>query len=578
MEDTPVTRDDSRVATSPHRESHAPWYVQGLLALSAWLATLLVLLFVAGAEILSTEKGAVITGIVLCALAIGGLRVSTGLFGRQCLVAMGFAGQLLVLVGLLLPDLSLDSNVWLYVLLLGITVYVLGPDVLLRFLSAGMMALALGSLMAQHLMPEALQHDWLSTWLDMDTGATAVWLPVAVAGAWVAMIAFHLGYYATLGQGDSSSEASAASAVDDPSQTVFRKADRDPGDASGRAGFEPLRPLAWAFALAVQAMVWMAGGVSLTQLPHLWRANAGLALIIAAGVLLPAVCAVAVLWPRRRALTPGIVWGVPLGLLVLALCWLPSPGVAFALTWMLLGAGLRDLRLLIIGGISLLMYLVVYYYQLSIPLLDKAFWLAGAALLLFVLRALVYLVPRWMHTIELPADTPPAPVSAALRWRTAVILGGLAMVLVVVNYTIWQRETLLAHGRTIILELAPVDPRSLMQGDYMALNFAVGGPLRPGFDSDAPARPRDGYVVLTPDSNGVSQVVRTQADAQPVTGDEIALRYRIRDRDVRIVTNAYFFPEGQADHYAKARYGEVRVGDDGTGLLVRMLGEDRQPL
>jgi len=154
----------------------------------------------------------------------------------------------------------------------------------------------------------------------------------------------------------------------------------------------------------------------------------------------------------------------------------------------------------------------------------------------------------------------------------------LAMVLVVVNYTIWQRETLLAHGRTIILELAPVDPRSLMQGDYMALNFAVGGPLRPGFDSDAPARPRDGYVVLTPDSNGVSQVVRTQADAQPVTGDEIALRYRIRDRDVRIVTNAYFFPEGQADHYAKARYGEVRVGDDGTGLLVRMLGEDRQPL
>src|SRR5690606_31074396 len=58
---------------------------------------------------------------------------------------------------------------------------------------------------------------------------------------------------------------------------------------------------------------------------------------------------------------------------------------------------------------------------------------------------------------------------------------------------------------------------------------------------------------------------------------EILLRYRLRAEGVRIVTNAYFFPEGPADRYAAARYGEVRVGDDGTGLLVRMLGAARQP-
>ncbi|XOT97907.1 GDYXXLXY domain-containing protein, partial [Alcaligenes pakistanensis] len=28
-------------------------------------------------------------------------------------------------------------------------------------------------------------------------------------------------------------------------------------------------------------------------------------------------------------------------------------------------------------------------------------------------------------------------------------------------------------GQTVLLELAPVDPRSLMQGDYMSLNFAL---------------------------------------------------------------------------------------------------------
>ena len=42
------------------------------------------------------------------------------------------------------------------------------------------------------------------------------------------------------------------------------------------------------------------------------------------------------------------------------------------------------------------------------------------------------------------------------------------------NGSIWQREQLLGSGRVVILELAPVDPRSLMQGDYMALTFAAG--------------------------------------------------------------------------------------------------------
>ena len=87
---------------------------------------------------------------------------------------------------------------------------------------------------------------------------------------------------------------------------------------------------------------------------------------------------------------------------------------------------------------------------------------------------MVWLVPRLMRTREdgLRAILP--PVSAALRWRTVGVLGGLALVLAVANGSIWQREQLLGSGRVVILELAPVDPRSLMQGDYMALTFAAG--------------------------------------------------------------------------------------------------------
>ena len=65
---------------------------------------------------------------------------------------------------------------------------------------------------------------------------------------------------------------------------------------------------------------------------------------------------------------------------------------------------------------------------------------------------------------------------------------------------------------------------------------------------------------------------------QPRADGEVPLRYRVRDNSVRIVTNAYFFPEGQAKRYEVARFGELRVGENGEALLVRMLGADLQPL
>ncbi len=48
----------------------------------------------------------------------------------------------------------------------------------------------------------------------------------------------------------------------------------------------------------------------------------------------------------------------------------------------------------------------------------------------------------------------------------------LLVILAAVNWAIWDKEGHLAEGEVMYLELAPVDPRSLMQGDYMALNFA----------------------------------------------------------------------------------------------------------
>jgi uncharacterized membrane-anchored protein len=148
------------------------------------------------------------------------------------------------------------------------------------------------------------------------------------------------------------------------------------------------------------------------------------------------------------------------------------------------------------------------------------------------------------------------------KWLLGI---GLALVLIGVNYTIYARERLLAQGEMVLLELAPVDPRSLMQGDYMALNFRVATQLPRGDDE----RPSQGQVVIRRAGNGVAEFVRMHA-GEALAPDERVLDYRVRDGRVRIVTNAWFFEEGKGGRFSVARYGEFRLAPSGQALLVGM--------
>ena len=63
-----------------------------------------------------------------------------------------------------------------------------------------------------------------------------------------------------------------------------------------------------------------------------------------------------------------------------------------------------------------------------------------------------------------------------MRIKLALLL--LLPVLGYLNLGILSKESLKANGETILLELAPRDPRSLLQGDYMALNYRLHNELR----------------------------------------------------------------------------------------------------
>ncbi|MCE8016610.1 GDYXXLXY domain-containing protein [Halomonas sp. MCCC 1A17488] len=164
-------------------------------------------------------------------------------------------------------------------------------------------------------------------------------------------------------------------------------------------------------------------------------------------------------------------------------------------------------------------------------------------------------------------------IATAKRDRV-VVAAALVLILALVNWSIWAKERHLAEGEVVYLELAPVDPRSLIQGDYMALSFEIGNQIQDAlyerlWQSGA-LHAADGHVVVRLDAQRVAHFQRLGGEEKALGTDELRLRYRVRNGRVRFATDAFFFQEGHAERYEPARYGQFRVNERGEPLLVSM--------
>ena len=148
-------------------------------------------------------------------------------------------------------------------------------------------------------------------------------------------------------------------------------------------------------------------------------------------------------------------------------------------------------------------------------------------------------------------------------WVRSLIALGALLVLGAVNLAIVTKERIKRDGEPLYLALAPVDPRSLLQGDYMALRFELAQALERSDDPPGKAR-REGETRFAAVALGAQRVAALAAPNAPAP---LRLRYRIRGGQVWLGTNAFFFEEGSADRFANARYGEFRV-DRASGEAV----------
>ena len=214
-----------------------------------------------------------------------------------------------------------------------------------------------------------------------------------------------------------------------------------------------------------------------------------------------------------------------------------------------------------------------FYYQLAWPLATKAMVLAGCGALLGLLA---WAGPR-ATAAPGPTETAPPPPSAGVqRWAPWLVVLTAACTLAVANIGIAQKERTIAQGRKVFVELAPVDPRSLMQGDYMRLNFRL-----PSEDRDAGKEDLRGgrlYAIGKLDDQGVVEWLRTGPASEPLAPGEQRFALTARDGRWTLVTDAWYFREGDGQRWEQARYGEFRVEPDGRALLVGMADGQLRPI
>lgn len=252
------------------------------------------------------------------------------------------------------------------------------------------------------------------------------------------------------------------------------------------------------------------------------------------------------------AVVTGLAWMMPsLGavLLILAAC-------ATQFRW----------RLGITAGVAAAWIIGAFYYQLAYPLATKAAIMVTAAALLGAL-AWSALRRRAIVPAATPVrgDSPHAPLGIA-----ACALAVLA----VVNVGIWQKQAVIAEGQPVFVELGPVDPRSLMQGDYMRLAFRL--PRFSERNSILPGERRP-LAIGRIDARRVLTLERI-ADGGALAPGEIAIELTPVPNGWTLVTDAWQFKEGDASRWTRARYGEFRVAPDGRALLVGMRGAELEPL
>lgn len=309
-------------------ETTPPWYVRFMVGAGAWLASLLLIVFVTGINLLTSDAAFIVTGLLLVAAAVLVRRAADSDFLSQAALACSLAGQALLAYGVS-SVANWDETQVVCVTLITVNGVLLAvyPDFLHRILSV---LIGIGSLVGLIYLQK--QH-WL-----------LAWLAPALAGIWLTLL------------------------LDDGRRIAISAEVSD----SIVAGL-----LIGAFGVVMLSTIYLfpelVGDFVFYPRPWVSTLVFGVLLILSIHVLLAPA-----LTNTRRTVTMAL-YLLALGVTLAA--W-HAPGLIYALIVILVGAGLGRKLMLATGLGFMVVFLGAFFYGIDTSMLTKSTALVGTGLVL----------------------------------------------------------------------------------------------------------------------------------------------------------------------------------------------------
>lgn len=209
-------------------------------------------------------------------------------------------------------------------------------------------------------------------------------------------------------------------------------------------------------------------------------------------------------------------------------------------------------------------FLLMKYYDFLWSLLHKS-------LSLLLLSLAFFAASYWLdHRMRAEQSIQQAAIFST---RRGILLGVILLQFALVSYQVWNSESILSQGQSVKLELAPVDPRSVLQGDYVRLSYEISR-----LDEENSLTGKKVRVVLRKQANGVysyggyfeqdgqwNHPYQAQPSDVIINGRTIGL-----DR-VEYGIESYFVPEGTGLELERtAKFAYVKVGKTGDAIVERL--------
>jgi uncharacterized membrane-anchored protein len=111
----------------------------------------------------------------------------------------------------------------------------------------------------------------------------------------------------------------------------------------------------------------------------------------------------------------------------------------------------------------------------------------------------------------------------------------------------------------------------------MILRYAIVDDMYKGLSVERIKGLKDGTIIVTVDENMVA-TFKELDNGRDLAEDERRIAFKYRSDKYKLGAESFFFQEGHAKIYSGAKYGELKVKDNGATVLVGLRDKDLKVL